>query len=194
MTISYLPNMSEVAVSRLSSRTKGFSDTVAFLQALVDECQALEVDIKTVGDSQFSITNAVGVQLDILGALIGQPRHAFSDAAYRTLLNARVAANTCDGSRNAIIAIAVSLWGLTWTVTEQTASAIITANSPIADTTINIAMKYGFLFTGKPAGVRLLLNFSISSAATTFTLDGTGAQALDNGHFANSLDRIYANV
>lgn len=193
MSIEFIPNMSEIAVSRLSNRTRGFSDTVEFLKAIVDECQELEVDIINVGNKQFSITNSEGVQLDILGALIGQPRHGKGDVEYRTLLNARVASNNSDGSRNAVIAVAVALWGLTWTVTEDIASATITANSPIADTGANISMKYGFLFTAKTAGVRLLLNFSISSAATTFTLDGTLGQALDNGHFSQSLDRIYAN-
>ena len=63
----------ELAISRLVSQFREATTLIAYIQALLSEANTLE----EVGHSLItgrSLDGAVGVQLDILGEIVGQPR------------------------------------------------------------------------------------------------------------------------
>ena len=55
-----------------------------------------------------TIDAAVGVQLDGLGDIVGQPRQGLSDDDYRPLIRARIKANNSEGTAPNIIDVAVA--------------------------------------------------------------------------------------
>lgn len=66
-------------------------------------------DAETIAHSLYenrTIENAVGVQLDGVGAIVGQPRNGLDDSFYRTQIKAKIAENNSEGTREEIINLA----------------------------------------------------------------------------------------
>jgi hypothetical protein len=75
-----------------------------FLAALVSPLQEVEDAMLAILE-QRSIDLAVGVQLDALGKLVGQPRLGLDDETYRRYVRARVATNRSDGNIEDVIKV-----------------------------------------------------------------------------------------
>ena len=139
---------------------------------------------------QRTIDAAVGAQLDQLGKLVGQPRGGLTDDDYRRYIRARIATNTSSGKTEQLINIAVLIVNditVNVQVVGWTIATVVVTLAANAVTTSVAQITYSFLVQAKEAGVRLILIYSIVGPSTTFTLDGTAAQALDNGHMAGSI-------
>jgi hypothetical protein len=66
-------------------------------------------DAETIAHSLYTnrtIENAVGRQLDDVGAIVGQARNGLSDEIYRLRIKAKIAENNSEGTREEIINIA----------------------------------------------------------------------------------------
>ena len=82
------------------------SNTKNFLIAQIEPCQLLEDTIQAC-IAQRDVNQAIGVQLDELGGLVGQPRNGIGDdEVYRRYIRARITANKSDGAPETIYKIA----------------------------------------------------------------------------------------
>lgn len=66
-------------------------------------------DAETIAHSLYqnrTIEDAIGVQLDGVGAIVGQPRNGLTDEVYRLRIKAKIAENNSEGTREEIINIA----------------------------------------------------------------------------------------
>lgn len=61
--------------------------------------------------TQRTVDTAVGVQLDLLGKIVGQGRQGLSDDVYRRYIRARVLTNRATGKREELISIAKLILG-----------------------------------------------------------------------------------
>lgn len=92
------------AKARLLERHKGKPNINAMVELFSSKIQALE----TAAFYFFShrwINEAEGVQLDLIGELVGQNRLGFEDEFYRVLLFVKIAINNSQGDPEAIISI-----------------------------------------------------------------------------------------
>jgi hypothetical protein len=104
-----------------TAKTTVISDTLAFLygqfqgapviEAILaswaDQCQDIEdmlVDVLVL----MALPDATGVQLDILGRIVGEPRLGRTDDEYRIAIGARVRGNRSNGTVEDIIAVLVA--------------------------------------------------------------------------------------
>lgn len=134
------------------------------------------------------VDTAEGVQLDTIGSIVGQDRGGLSDADYRRYIRARVAANKSRGVQEDLLTVAfLVVYDGTVTYTlknEGTATARLTiGGGAITDSVA--AILYEFVSAAVAAGVRIVVEWSTYTPASTFTLD-TGP-GLDVGHLANAL-------
>lgn len=83
------------------------ANTKNILSAWLAQIQALEDQIYLVYLSRI-LANAVGAQIDLLGALVGEPRNNRTDAAYKVGIRVRVIVNFSRGTPFDIVAIAVA--------------------------------------------------------------------------------------
>lgn len=77
---------------------------IAMLRALVDAAQPLESLAFDVY-AGMRIDTAAGVQLDMLGRIVGEERSGKSDAAYRPFVRAKILVNRCHGTCENLYAI-----------------------------------------------------------------------------------------
>lgn len=89
---------------RMLSQFWGQPNIDAFFKALGQSVQALEDEAFGVLIST-TFTAAVGHDLDVWGALVGEPRGSFDDEDYRVFIQARQLANLSTGRRDEMIAI-----------------------------------------------------------------------------------------
>lgn len=135
---------------------------------------------------------AVGVQLDVLGKIVGQPRLGLADNVYRRYIKARIATNRSSGKREELIKIArlvlgddvgqIIIRGRGW---DPGASFILEVQDRVTTDDEGEALLY-FLGDAVVAGVRVIVEWSTVPLAATFRLDvGPG---LDVGVLAESGD------
>lgn len=79
----------------------------AILTAWLDQIQSLEDAIFAVYQSRI-LDNAVGEQLDLLGALVGEPRNNRSDTFYKVGIRVRILVNFSDGTPEDLAKIGVA--------------------------------------------------------------------------------------
>lgn len=147
-------------------------------------------DLEDAGQSLFSIVSiddSEGVNLDVLGRIIGQPRTVDSDVTYRTYLKARVLTNKSDGAPEAIYKVLRALLGddigLVY-VGGGPKQFVIRVVSPITAEQARSAVD--FLGDAKEAGARGILEWQESETDALFMFDGTAAQGFDAGVLADA--------
>lgn len=130
----------------------GVGDVVA---ALGSEVQALEDALFTVVDDT-TADAAVGVNLDRIGALVGQDRLGMDDATYLLWVKARIRANRSSGSIDQILAVFMLLNpGATFEVVEQFPAAFELRIENVAIP--QPSQQAAILRTARKAGVRSFL-------------------------------------
>lgn len=166
-----------------------FRDAVTWQQLTDDvlgpQFQALE-DAAQQLLSLFSIDDSEGVQLDILGRVVGQPRNSVSDALYRVYLRARILANRSTGTVEDLYRVLNALLGAVgfsaWRGAVDVKTFIMTVVSPITATQALVALE--FLRASKEAGAAGILKWQEYPTAETFRYDyGPG---FDSGHYAGA--------
>jgi Protein of unknown function (DUF2612) len=93
----YQPDHAGEAASRLISQFDDAAKLHALVRALVRPIQDLELAAFELMDS-FDVDDAVGDQLDKLGAILDEAREGRGDAYYRAYIKARIAANNSNGT------------------------------------------------------------------------------------------------
>lgn len=117
----------------------------------------------------WSIDDVAGLQLELIGRVVKQPRGGVDDPTYRLRLRARIAANRSDGGPDAIYRVFSFLFP---------GHALRLAYSPIKSLAMTISgaishtdglVGVDFLGSAKEAGVRALLEWQEQDDSLTFT-------------------------
>lgn len=100
MAVVHNTKVTASGLARLLSQFQGKPRLTALLSAFLDECQEVEDALYDVY-YQRALQNgvAVGDLLAKLGKIVGQGSEGLSDAIYRTLIQARIAANRSRGTK-----------------------------------------------------------------------------------------------
>lgn len=116
-----------------------------------------------------NVDNAVGVQLDILGKLVGQPRVGTTDETYRLFIRTRIRANRSKGRASDAIAVArLALDGAPFEYQDwYPASVIIEVPALDLPDGVTPELVQQVLRDAAPAGVRLDLHYSAGGAVIT---------------------------
>jgi hypothetical protein len=119
------------ALGRLLERWKGKAKLEALLRTYTDEVQALEQAIWDVLIKRLP-AEAEGVQLDVIGRIIGEPRRGRTDAAYRPWITARIAVNRSFGTAGDVIRALLAIGAGAFTLEDYgTANFKVTYPAPI---------------------------------------------------------------
>jgi hypothetical protein len=172
--------------ANLISQFTGLPNLDAFMVAVGNQLNDLDEFFGQLF-TNLTLQNAVGAQLDNLGAILGQARTGLSDDAYRTLLQATISAYQSNGSVEALIQIMLSLGGVSGAqVVEGNTAILATVVTPVVN--VSASVLETAVLQAKPAGVLLNLN---GANNPIFAFDSAGPNGLgagfDQGHFAGPL-------
>ena len=138
--------------------------------------------------TQRGVDVAAGVQLDVLGKIVGQARLGNTDDVYRRYIRARIATNRSTGRREEIINIAhliVNLPGLVVRVhTIGNASAIVQLDGVAIDQATADVARDMICRAAAANGVRLVLEYALVPPASVFRYDS--GPGFDVGHYAGA--------
>ena len=174
--------------TRLKSRLfEQFKDeeTHPNFHAIVEAIAARAQDIENVAQQVYTITSiddSEGVQLDVLGRIVREPRGGKTDALYRLFIRAKVRANRSSGTHEDLYAVLVALFGpgTEATITPAPpAGIVVTITAPLLDSDDQTAALH-FLIIAKAAGVKLWLETSPGDGDDMYTL-------LDPEHLTDGL-------
>lgn len=110
MTIVFKDDRVASGLSRLLSQFKDSPNVEGLLSSFLEELQLFENSIEEVS-AAFDIDTAIGVQLDVLGRIVGQPREGRIDDVYRLWINARILINQSSGTAEEIYQVVSLLTG-----------------------------------------------------------------------------------
>lgn len=124
----YIPDHEERAVNRLASQFRK-PLIEGMLKALVKPMQGIEDAGKDVQELRW-LDTATGVQLDLFGTIVGEPRGGKEDETYRRFLRARILINTSEGLAEQVIKIfnTITLSTKTYYATYRPAEITLMAN------------------------------------------------------------------
>lgn len=162
--------------------------TEALVGAVATPAQDLEDALNQLLTQRW-ITTAIGAQLDVLGAIVGQPRDNLDDGSYRLFLQARVLVNRSSGGPEElykIFKVVLSSMATMELRYFQPAAFTMTIHG-VAITNDLAAILAQLLKSARAAGISAQLIWSTVDPADTFTLDGVLGQALDHGHLAETI-------
>lgn len=178
MSLQHVTDHADVAASQLTEQFRNKTRIVSLCKSWVAQAQALEDQAYTL-QVQRAIATATGANLDVLGALVGQPREGRTDQHYRLWIEGRVLVNKSRGKTPQLIAIAAKLCEGPVELREyQPATFIMYSNSPIPGTDgVEIAK---MLKLAKAAGVAMqFVWFDVNYA---FRFSPTGSEVLSSAH------------
>ena len=113
MSVIKILDHNQQAKDRLLEQYKGSVTMQGFVDALVNQVQELEGVYCDLEDKRLNIDLAEGVQLDLIGDLVGQPREGRTDPEYRIRLKARIIQNIAEGEPEVIIQVVKLISGAT---------------------------------------------------------------------------------
>jgi len=112
------------AQSHLIEQFKSKTRILAVVESFVEQVQEIEAVLFDLMEERW-IDAAVGVQLDGLGDIVGEPRNGRGDDDYRLAIKARVQINLSSGEPERIIHILNLLTGSTITLSEYFPAAFV---------------------------------------------------------------------
>lgn len=173
MSLEQITDHAVAALARLPYQMQGRPNMVFLIETLCGPIQDLE-DAAYGVLLGFLIDTAVGTQLDTLGDIVAQPRDGVTDDdLYRRYVRAKVAVLNSKGTYPDIIAVIELVLGeATTTITLQNSAAatVLVDLGTTTGTTAAVAeILIGFLRKTVSATVRLLLTYSESDDAETFS-------------------------
>lgn len=134
------------------------------------------------------IDNSVGVQLDVIGRIVGQVRSGTDDPTYRLYLKARILANLSTGTVEELYGVFLAMLG--------NGIGLIYKPGKIKQFSISIALvltriqallAVKFLGDSKEAGARGLLEWKETADSSMFTFD-SGGLGFDVGYLAGAAE------
>jgi hypothetical protein len=167
-----------------------FEDKVklkAFLATYLVQVQDLENAFCTLFQV-LNLNEAVGAQLDIIGALVGEQRAGRSDDQYLIAIQARILLNISEGTIEDVIGLALAVSGAPVTVTlleDFPAAFSITINEDIDPLLVDTTRMAAIIASGRPVAVKGILIFH---AAGSFQFDGVGSVGFDEGLYGMALN------
>lgn len=184
MTLTEKTTHISEAIADLLEQYKGQPKIEALISSYVQQVQDLETVAFQVLQERL-LPDASGVQLDGLGAIVGQDRQGDSDTIYKTWLAAKFLVNACEGTIEEMIAIALALLDIdSITDLELTeyfpAGFVIDVSDPL--TYLNPHRFARFMQTARPATVEFAFEYLLSDSSEIFTCsdwDGVGAYSAD---------------
>lgn len=162
----------------------------AFLRALIGPLQTVENtawDVLTLRN----VDTAIGVQLDTLGEIVGQPRNGMVDADYRRAIRARIAVNNSNGTIHDVITAAKLVIDnvlVKVVIIPQYPAALTVVASGAAVTTGVADIVIDFLRETVSAGVRILFEYSTVAPSAAFCFAGGPGLGFNEGAFASVLE------
>lgn len=130
--ITEINNHADLAKRRVLEQFKGSPRLLGMLDGLCINIQELENVFFDIKDN-LSIFNSTGVNLDIWGDILNQPRNGLSDdTEYRIVLLAKIAQNVSQGTAEELIALLTLLTNPTKIIYSelQPAELVMTILSP----------------------------------------------------------------
>jgi hypothetical protein len=173
ITIDYVADWAARLRSRLYTQ---FRNKVTWEKWITEVLAPQFQDLEDSGQSLLGLNDidaSEGAQLDIIGRKVGQLRASLDDATYRTVLRARVAANSSSGGAEEIYGVLRALLG-------QSIGLVLTF-SPIksftlrvrsAITATQVTHALSFLRDSKEATTRAILEWKEQAAEDTFCTEG----------------------
>ncbi len=161
---------SDAAVDRWPQQHKTKTTFDAFTRAFTDQIQELEDAYHDLAVLRW-ISVAADDQLDIIGAIVGQPRDGLSDDDYRRYCYARVKANKSSGLVEEILSIITLIldddtatveWFSGFPATYRAVVETITVSDTIA------SIIAAFLYDATKAGVRSMIQTRADVVAEMF--------------------------
>lgn len=158
------------------------------VHVLAPQFQDLEDSAQTL-NTLLDIDNSYGVQLDIIGVIVGQKRLSTDDATYRVHIKARIQANRSTGTPEDLYKVFRALLGDTIGLVITTRASDVKAftlrvRGDITSAQVTVALL--FLGIAKEASVRGLLEWIEVPEAQVFRYD-TGP-GYDQGRYAGALE------
>ena len=169
------------AVLRLAEFIRTQPNFLALLASGTAQVQSLETAYQQLNTLR-GLPNASGGQLDVVGAILMQPRAGLSDVDYRKFLTARMLLNKSSGTIPQILEIFGLITTGTLRLTEHYPAGFELQLTGEALTSTTLAVLLAIFRQARAAGVRGEFHWTEWPEANTFTLDGTPAQSLDAGH------------
>lgn len=167
-------------LSHLITQFQNQPQFAIYLGAFLNRLQRLEdavwqvVRLRAIGTD--ASPSATGVQLDTLGTIIGRARAGLSDSDYRTFgLPAQILINLSSGIPDdflALIALATPVGTLATYGESYPHCVIITLTTTLAN---GVPILFANLLLLRAGGVRLILVWTASPVASTFTFAPAGA-------------------
>lgn len=122
-----------------------------------------------------SVDAAVGVQLDVLGKLVGQGRGGLVDDDYRRYIRARIATNRSTGKREELIRIARLIVNdpaaKVYIARQGTATVFIRIDGVACPTSVEVAL-ISFLGEAAALGVRVIVQTGQVAPSLRFKFSG----------------------
>lgn len=163
-----------VALARMPTYLRSRTRYRDLLAALVRPFQEIEDALLEIL-RQRHLDHAEGAQVDQLGERVGEARNGATDAAYKRRIRARIARNRSQ----ALVEDAIRIARL---VIHDTAASVQIIQRPPACVVVRIGSTatdadvaedvIGFLHRAVAGGVRVLVEYSETTPAATFTFDG----------------------
>ena len=159
------------------------------VSCLVGPAQALENAFQQLL-TQRTLDNATGVNLDVIGKIVGQKRGGLDDDTYRRYCRARIAAHRSRGVPESLIRVATLVLGVSTPGTLRfqylgNATIVLEVRDVIVDSAVAKALQ-DLLTAATSAGVRLIIMYSGVPLANTARLDTPGT--LDSNSLARAID------
>lgn len=110
MAIEPISDHAQEALDRLISQFKEQPNIEKFIRALIQPFQHAENTLYQILYFRW-VDTAVGVQLDGMGKIVGEPRRGRNDDQYRLAIKLKIAINVCKGTPEEFIAIFLLLVG-----------------------------------------------------------------------------------
>lgn len=189
MSNAVLENHETVALSRFSLQYREKPNLAAFTRILSKHTQAIETMLWGLVTER-RVSSAVGKQLDILGAIVGQARGALSDSDYREYIKVRLKTNDSSGTLPELIDIVGVLADPTADIQGQEffpAAMTVTIAGVVVDPSI-ASIILGFVRLAKAGGVNVQLVWANQSPSTTFAFDGATGDGFGAGYFCRAAE------
>lgn len=173
--------------NRLAQYIRGKPNMEALISAFRNRATELATTFADLITKRY-LANATAAQLDVIGVIVGQARgDAPDDATYKKYIQARILANRSSGSVEEIYDVLELILpaGATLALTDDCPAGFrLVVDHEYTNTQANFILT--FLANARAAAIRGMFFWRASIPSITFTLDGTSAQALDNGHFSGA--------
>lgn len=155
MTITKITDHQQQGIKRLISQYKEKASIESLLNTYFVQIKELENLFFDLLNNR-NIQSAIGLQLDNLGTILGEPRNGTTDDIYRVLLLTRITRNNSEGTPEDLIGIFNTIMGAVFSIYYEIFPAefnLIAVNpTPI----IPISSLRSILEQAKPAGVDLV--------------------------------------